>query len=98
MFMSVYNWITQNVYTNIPLKQTCMIKKKLSKILNTLNREKERCVRKLHVVVVQELAGTSKNLYQKVYDARVKLGFSWLNLLAFIFVIAAVGDIVLQTP
>ena len=75
MFKSVYNWITQNVHTNIYLKQTCMIKKKLSKIPNTLNREQERCFRTFHVVVVQELAGTSKNLYQKVYDARVKLWF-----------------------
>ena len=75
MFMSVYNWITQDVHTNISLKQTCMMKKKLSKILNTLNREQERCIRTFHVVVVQELAGTSKNLYQKVYDARVKLWF-----------------------
>ena len=75
-----------------------MIKKKLSKILNILNREQERCIRTLHVVVVQELAGTSKNLNQKLYDARVKLWFCLLNLLAFILVIAAVGDIVLQTP
>ena len=52
-----------------------MIKKKLSKNLNTLNREQERCIRTFQVEVVQELAGTSKNLYQKVYDARVKLGF-----------------------
>ena len=52
-----------------------MIKKKLSKILNILNREQERCIRTFHAVVVQELAGTSKNLYQKVYDARVKLWF-----------------------
>ena len=52
-----------------------MMKKKLSKILNTLNREQERCIRTFHVVVVQELAATSKNLYQKVYDARVKLWF-----------------------
>ena len=52
-----------------------MIKKKLSKIVNTLNREQERCIRTFQVEVVQELAGTSKNLYQKVYDARVKLGF-----------------------
>ena len=65
MFMSVYNWITQNVHTNISLKQTCMIKKKLSKILNILNREQERCIRTFHVVVVQELAGTSKNLTKK---------------------------------